>query len=165
MWHKTCDMWHMIHDRWGKWTFSQNVSFLALTVWEWRCFEDIFAKDHWLNWWLMKVFNRPSVAGAILQTVLSLFNWLIESLSNSFSPDLQNNITFKLLRQAWLKFDYFDKQIIMIFIDLAYAGLVMSRHVCEDVCEGSLSWLIIDYTQTVRVLVFHHQIDCSIILL
>ena len=28
----------------GRWTFSQNFSSLALTVWEWRCLEDIFTK-------------------------------------------------------------------------------------------------------------------------
>ena len=37
-----CDMWHVTHDSGRMWTFSQNVSFIALTVWEWRCSEDIF---------------------------------------------------------------------------------------------------------------------------
>ena len=37
MWHVTCDTWHVTHDtwhvtRWGGWTFSQNFSSLALTV-------------------------------------------------------------------------------------------------------------------------------------
>ena len=39
----TCDTWHMIDG--VRWTFSQNVSFLALTVSEWRFVEDIFTKD------------------------------------------------------------------------------------------------------------------------
>ena len=34
----TCDMWHM-RGR-GRWTFFQNGISLALTVWEWKCFED-----------------------------------------------------------------------------------------------------------------------------
>ena len=29
----------------GRWTFSQQVSSLALTVWEWRCFKDLEEKD------------------------------------------------------------------------------------------------------------------------
>ena len=29
MWHLTCDMWHD-----GVWTFSKDVIFLAITVWE-----------------------------------------------------------------------------------------------------------------------------------
>ena len=33
MWHMVCDMWHVSHDMWyGWWTFSQNVSSLALMV-------------------------------------------------------------------------------------------------------------------------------------
>ena len=32
------DMWHMPHGGW--WTFSQNVMSLALTVWEWMCFQN-----------------------------------------------------------------------------------------------------------------------------
>ena len=39
MWQVTGDMWHVTRDMWhmtggGSWTFSQNVSSLALTVWE-----------------------------------------------------------------------------------------------------------------------------------
>ena len=56
-WHMTCDTWHVTHDIWHMtrdrcWscTFSQNVSFLALTVWKWRFVEDIFTKDHWPSW-------------------------------------------------------------------------------------------------------------------
>ena len=42
-WHVTCDIWHVASDTWhmtggGRWTFSQDFSALALTVWEWRCF-------------------------------------------------------------------------------------------------------------------------------
>ena len=32
MWHVTCDMWHVTRGR--RWTFPQNFSSLALTVWE-----------------------------------------------------------------------------------------------------------------------------------
>ena len=49
-WLVTCDTWHMTW--WGRWTFSQNFSFLALTIWEWRCAEDISTKDEWLTDWL-----------------------------------------------------------------------------------------------------------------
>ena len=43
-WHVTHGMWHKTHDRWGRWTFSKNVSFLAFTVLVWKCFEDIFTQ-------------------------------------------------------------------------------------------------------------------------
>ena len=38
---------HVIHG--GGWTLSQNVSSLALTVWDRQCFEDSEQKDHQLN--------------------------------------------------------------------------------------------------------------------
>ena len=43
MWLLTCDTWHVTHVRWGRWTISQNISFLALRVWELRCWR------YWLN--------------------------------------------------------------------------------------------------------------------
>ena len=46
----TCDMWHMI--RGGRWTFSKIFSSLALTVLEWRHFEDFEEKDPSLTDWL-----------------------------------------------------------------------------------------------------------------
>ena len=36
------------------------------------------------------MINRPGVAGAVLQTHSSLINSLIDSLSDAFTPDLQN---------------------------------------------------------------------------
>ena len=39
----THDMWHVTHGM--GWTFDQNVSFLALTVWELWCFENSEEKD------------------------------------------------------------------------------------------------------------------------
>ena len=54
MWHVACGMWHVTHDTWhvtggARWAFSKNFSSLALTVCEWRCFEDIFTKDDLLT--------------------------------------------------------------------------------------------------------------------
>ena len=48
-WHMTCDTWHMTCDighmtNMGWSTLSQNIRSLALTVWEWMCFEDIFTR-------------------------------------------------------------------------------------------------------------------------
>ena len=44
----------------GGWTFSQNVSSPALTVWDRPCFEDSEQKVHlmnyWINQWIIKVF-------------------------------------------------------------------------------------------------------------
>ena len=46
MWHMTCDMGNMEEG-----TFSHNLRSLAHTVWDWRCFEDIFTKDHQRTHW------------------------------------------------------------------------------------------------------------------
>ena len=61
LWHVTCDTGHMTRDMWhrtggGRWTFSQTFSSLALTVWEWRCSEDISTKDESINEIMTKVF-------------------------------------------------------------------------------------------------------------
>ena len=81
MWHVTHDMrelppdmWHVIHDMWklppDMWhithgvglTFSQNVTFLALTAWDLWCFEYLEEKDdsltHWINYLMTKVFVK-----------------------------------------------------------------------------------------------------------
>ena len=78
-WHVTCDMWHLRHDKlpltfdtwhmthniWhvthgGGWTFSQNFSSLALTVWDLWCLEDWEEKDdsmkEWMNESVTEVF-------------------------------------------------------------------------------------------------------------
>ena len=54
MWHMTCDKWHGTPDMWKVtcdmwWTFSKNVSSLALMVWEWRRFEDSEEKADSVN--------------------------------------------------------------------------------------------------------------------
>ena len=46
-WHVSHDMWHMTHG--VGWTFTQNFSSLALTVWEWRGFQDFDEKGHSVN--------------------------------------------------------------------------------------------------------------------
>ena len=61
-WHVTCDMWHMTCDMWhvtccGGWTFSWNVSSLALTVchlWYLKIWRKRIAD--WLNQSITKVF-------------------------------------------------------------------------------------------------------------
>ena len=42
MWQLTCDTWHMTHN--VGWTFSQNLSSLALPVRDWQRLEDIRTK-------------------------------------------------------------------------------------------------------------------------
>ena len=54
IWQLTHDMWLMTYDTlhmtgWVMWTFSQNLSSLALTVWDWRCFEDLEENDESVN--------------------------------------------------------------------------------------------------------------------
>ena len=63
-WHMTWDTWHVtgVHG----WTFSQNLSSLALTTWNWRCFEDIFTKDKWLTQSMNERMNdSPSYSGSV----------------------------------------------------------------------------------------------------
>ena len=48
-WHVSRYMWHMTYDTWWGWTFCQNVSFLAVKVWEWQCLEDSEQKDQQMN--------------------------------------------------------------------------------------------------------------------
>ena len=47
-------MWHMTPDMWGDVNILSKFLFLALTVWEWRCLEDVKEKDelltHWINY-------------------------------------------------------------------------------------------------------------------
>ena len=69
-WHMTCDIWHMTCDTWhmtgeGKWTFSQTVSSLALTVWEWRFVEDILTSHDYLN----ELINDEGVYRTALATL------------------------------------------------------------------------------------------------
>ena len=58
-WHVTCDTWHM--TRWGGWTFSQNFSSLALTVFFlmilWRYWGKGWLTD-WLNEWMNELVTR-----------------------------------------------------------------------------------------------------------
>ena len=54
MWHVTRDMWHVTCDTWhvtrlGEWTFSQNFSSLALTVYDLWYYEDLEEKDDSMN--------------------------------------------------------------------------------------------------------------------
>ena len=50
----TPNMRHLTHEMWhwtcgGRCTFSQNFSSLAITVLEWRCFENIFKMEESMN--------------------------------------------------------------------------------------------------------------------
>ena len=66
MWHVTYDMWHMTHR--GRWAFSQNVKSPAHTVWEWRCFEEIWTKG-WPTYWISQkgVFGKaPATLGLLI---------------------------------------------------------------------------------------------------
>ena len=54
-------LWHITGG--GRWTFSQNVSFLFFTVWEWRCSEDIPTKDVSLT----QVILKYTYVSAIIQ--------------------------------------------------------------------------------------------------
>ena len=54
-WHVTCDTWHVTRDTWhvwGGWTFSQNFSFLALTVCDFWYYEDLEEKADLINQWI-----------------------------------------------------------------------------------------------------------------
>ena len=68
MWHWTGDTWHATHDMGhmtggGRKTFSQNFSYLALTVWEWSFVEDICTKDDPLSVFKLIVNNLNNHQG------------------------------------------------------------------------------------------------------
>ena len=50
-WNVTRDIWHVSHDTQGVMNILSNFRSLALMVWVWRCFEDIFTNHHRLNEW------------------------------------------------------------------------------------------------------------------
>ena len=58
-WNVTCDMWHDSHG--GGWTFSQNFSSPALTVWDRQCLEDFEQKDDSMNEWINEWTNHKGV--------------------------------------------------------------------------------------------------------
>ena len=68
MWHMTYDMWHVTHD--GVWKFSQDFSFLALTVWDRQCLEDSEQKHDLLNQWIIQwcVFRTAQASMGWLKT-------------------------------------------------------------------------------------------------
>ena len=49
----TPDTWHLTHRTW--WRLTQHLKSLALTIWRWRCFEDIFKKDETVS--VLIIFN------------------------------------------------------------------------------------------------------------
>ena len=55
------------------WTFSQNVSSLALLVWDWHCLEDIWTKGsviELINWWSgYDCRTAPGTPGLLRETV------------------------------------------------------------------------------------------------
>ena len=60
IWWVTCETWHLTHDRWGRWTFFQNVSFLAGVKVLWR-YEDPYDEGplgpQWISWQIMVDFH------------------------------------------------------------------------------------------------------------
>ena len=73
----TCDTWG------GGWTFAQNLSFLALTVWDKQCFEDISTKDQLINGSVSR--TAPATPGLlnIFPTSTYFLSWLFYSFSLS----------------------------------------------------------------------------------
>ena len=90
-WHVTRDMWHMTNDSWGEGTFSQNFSSLALPVWEWTCYDDIFTKadsvNQSINEWWRYLKNSPAAPGLLINLkiawkyMLKLFYCLVKKKS------------------------------------------------------------------------------------
>ena len=52
--HMACDTWYVTCGEGSR--FSQNFCSLALTVWDYGCFEDLEEKDDSHNEWITKVF-------------------------------------------------------------------------------------------------------------
>ena len=62
-------MWHMV----GGWTFSQNVSSPALTVWDRQCLEYSEQKDHLIN----EAINQSEKDKGVYRTALATGGLLI----------------------------------------------------------------------------------------
>ena len=105
--HITCDMWHMTHNMWhmthdsahaalgGRWTLSQNASSLALTVLEWRHFEDFEEKDDWLADWM-------SNKAPVIQLVLMIHWTSAQHVKLIYSMQV-NFVTFSFKTAIWKK--------------------------------------------------------------
>ena len=69
-WQLTCDMWRVTYDMWhvtngGEWTFFQNFSSPALTVWDKQYLEDFKRKYDLLNWTKV-IVEQPRLHGVCL---------------------------------------------------------------------------------------------------
>ena len=135
MWHVTCDTEQVTHEKWqvwGRWTFSQNFSFIALTVWEWRCFEELRKRmiqlvNEWIN---VKgvcrtapatqslLINRP---GAVSETPSSLreLNWVNKFVVTISSKHLHS-------QALWARKLTFLKKV-----QLSHATCHMSHVTCQ----------------------------------
>ena len=69
-WNVTCDMWHVTHG--GGWTFSQNFSSLAPTVWDLWCHEDWEEKDRSVS----SLINDKTVCRSAPATPGLLINYI-----------------------------------------------------------------------------------------
>ena len=49
MWHVICAIWHVTLDTWQVENIVSKFRSLALTVWQFWCFEDWEGKGHWSN--------------------------------------------------------------------------------------------------------------------
>ena len=67
MWHMLCDLWHVTFDMLLGWTFSQNFSFLALTVCYLWYFEDLEEKADLLTELMTKVFGEQPQQHRVLK--------------------------------------------------------------------------------------------------
>ena len=93
-WHVTCDTWHLTCDMFGGggWTFSQNFSFLTLTVCDLWYYEDLEEKDDWLNEWI----NEWMYDEAVYRTSLATPGLLIKQHYKAQEGRCKDDITFFL---------------------------------------------------------------------
>ena len=90
--------WHVTRDMWQVGGPSLIIfRFLALTVLEWRCFEDNFTKDDWLNKWIL---NYKCVCRTALATP-GLFIIFLEDNQFNFSQ-----ISFAVFSDSWKRWMY-----------------------------------------------------------
>ena len=109
MWHVICDMWHLTQDTWHmthcvRWTFSQNLSSLALPVLYWQCLEDIWTKG-WLNEWVTEVIvESPGYIGSIKKTTCDMWHVRHDTwhMTHSVGWTFSQNVSFlALLVSDW----------------------------------------------------------------
>ena len=93
MWHVTHDKWHVTHG--GGWTFYQNFSSLALTVWHLWHLVDWEEKERLLNQWINNesVSRTAPATPGLLKMVEQTYNQVVTLLCSCWRIPILEKIS------------------------------------------------------------------------